>query len=295
MNGSVVPKGADCVVKFEGTDEPKTKADRLRQSNSRKVYVAGRRVGFPSPRQHIKGDLLSRKILLLVQASFLHYLPSVKNRQGFSPYTNAIITSGDVLQGGMPLVPGKVYNSNEAAMRSFVAHYGGYWVIGVASDNEKSLFTKIQKGLSADAIITTGGVSKGDYDLLRRVIEKMGKLYISSIKLGPAMAFGMLKSAEGKKHTTIPIFALEGPPQGCMIDFEILVRPAMLKMRGIQELIHPVVEAISEVDNLPPPCKVPRFDCSKENRHWVCGFSRDATVWHRKQPLFFDHDSGKPL
>jgi molybdopterin molybdotransferase len=253
MTGSVVPEGADCVVKFEDTDEPENKSGQNPNRPTHvKIYVSqapGKFIHKKSANIK-KGDLLLHKntVIRTAQISALTAIGKKTVKVIRRPKV-AIITTGDeLIRAGNILIPGKTYNSNESAIRSLVTNYGGIsWVLGVVKDNEKSIITKIKKGLSADAIITTGGVSIGDYDLVQEIIGKTGELIISSIKLGPAIAFGLMKkNSEDKQHATVPVFALEGPPLGCMIDFEMLVRPALLKMRGVQELNHPVVEAVSE-------------------------------------------------
>jgi molybdopterin molybdotransferase len=253
MTGSVVPKGADCVVKFEDTDEPENKSGKNPNRPTHvKIYVSqapGKFIHKKSTNIK-KGDLLLPKntVIRTAQISALTAIGKKTVKVIRRPKV-AIITTGDeLIRAGNILIPGKTYNSNESAIRSLVTNYGGIsWVLGVVKDNEKSIITRVKKGLSADAIITTGGVSIGDYDLVQEIIGKTGELIISSIKLGPAIAFGLMgKNSEDKQHTTVPVFALEGPPLGCMIDFEMLVRPALLKMRGVQELNHPVVEAVSE-------------------------------------------------
>jgi molybdopterin molybdotransferase len=292
MTGSVVPEGADCVVKFEDTDEPENKSGpNLNNPTHVKIYASR----APGKFIHKAGDNIKKGALLLrkntiIGPAQLSALAAIgeKTVRVFRRPEVAIITTGDELaRDGAPLTPGKIYNSNEAAMRSLVTHYGGIpLVLGIARDNEKSLLAKIQKGLSADAVITTGGVSKGDYDLLRQVIGKMGELHISSIRMGPAMAFGLLKQPSGSKgHASIPIFALEGPPQGCMIDFEILVRPAMFRMRGIQELNHPVVEAIGE-DSItnPRPVSFPVWTVLKKTGTGYTVSQGDAAGLAQKAP-----------
>jgi molybdopterin molybdotransferase len=167
----------------------------------------------------------------------------------------AIIATGDeLINPGKPLAPGKTYSSNAVSIASLVAHYGGIpRILGIARDKEASIISKIRKGMAADAIITSGGVSKGDYDLVRLVLGKLGKLVFSGIKMGPgaSAAFGLIKkSSANGADTVIPVFSLAGPPAGCLINFETLVRPALLKMLGFTTVAHPSVEATA-LDSIP--------------------------------------------
>jgi molybdopterin molybdotransferase len=116
-------------------------------------------------------------------------------------------------------------------------------ILGIARDREASIIAKLAKGLSADAIITTGGVSKGDYDLTRIVIGKLGRMVFSRIRMAPggAVAFALLEDRARKRQ--VPMFALSGPPMGCLVNFETLVRPALLKMLGREDVDHLVVTA----------------------------------------------------
>jgi molybdopterin molybdotransferase len=118
--------------------------------------------------------------------------------------------------------------------------------LGIARDNEASLHKKIIQGLAADAIISSGGVSKGDFDLVRLVLGKIGKIVFARLRMGPgaAVTFGLVnRNVDGGKQIRVPMFALSGPPVGCLINFETLVRPGLRKMLGHAVIRHPEVEA----------------------------------------------------
>lgn len=255
MTGSVVPKGADCVVKFEDTDEPENK-NGPNTANPRevKIFVTA------SPGNYIrraesgvkKGDWLLPKGTVIgpAQISVLASAGISRIRVVRQP-TVAIIATGDELIGlGKTLVPGKTYNANSAAIASLVSHYGGKpKVLGIARDKKEDLLAKIEKGKKADLIITTGGVAMGDYDLTRLVLDGIGKVYFSLIKMGPGAGavFAMVeKDFHNRGKIEVPLFGLAGPPYGCMVNFETLVRPALLRMRGLEDMHHPVVEAVAE-------------------------------------------------
>jgi molybdopterin molybdotransferase len=161
-----------------------------------------------------------------------------------------VIATGNELQSmGRPLVPGKIYNSNGPAVASMVSCYEGIpKVLGIACDREASLLAKIRKGLKWDGIITTGGVSMGDYDVVRLLMGKEGKPLFSRVKMEPgrAVLFSLLerKGPEGVK-ITVPLFGLAGPPAAGLVNFEMLVRPALLKMRGVETTDPAGVDAVA--------------------------------------------------
>ncbi|OPY77115.1 MAG: Molybdopterin molybdenumtransferase [Syntrophorhabdus sp. PtaU1.Bin153] len=259
MTGSVISDGADCVVRFEDTDEPPDKnGPNTTKPAEVKIYVtlgaganirgAGSNIreGFPV----VPGGTLIGPTRISALASIGRATLKVVRR----PVIAVIATGDELVSVGKPLSPGKSYNSNTAAIASLVAHYGGIpKIMGIARDRELSLFKKIREGAKiADGIITSGGVSKGDYDLVRLVLGKIGEVVFSRIKMGPgaAVAFGMISGSSTGRHSSIPVFGLAGPPPGCLVNFETLVRPFLLKMRGIAALNHPVVEAIA-MDSVP--------------------------------------------
>lgn len=136
--------------------------------------------------------------------------------------------------------PGKSFNSNTPVLAALIQHHGGVpKVLGIARDTPKSVSQKLSKAATADVVLTSGGVSKGDFDLIRLMIGESGKVLFNRIGMGPGASFSF--GTLGQKQT--PIFALAGPPTGCLINFETLVRPALRKMLGHNELRHRVVEA----------------------------------------------------
>jgi molybdopterin molybdotransferase len=254
MTGSVVPEGADCVVRFEDTDEPGDKNGPSRlKTREVKIYVS------PSPGANIRpaGSNAREGCLILSRGAVIgpaqiSALAAMGRRRVTAvrrPVIGVITTGDELVSPGRGLPPGKTYDCNTAAMASLVIHYGGIpRILGRAADNEASVWARIEKGMTLDAIITTGGVSMGDFDLVRLTLGKLGKIVFSRIKMGPgaALAFGVIpRSANNKSDFPLPVFALAGPPTGCLINFETLVRPALLKMRGFERVDHPTVSAIA--------------------------------------------------
>ncbi len=252
MTGSVLPRGADCVVRFEDTDEPPDKNGPNRSRPSAvKVFMpvaAGANV--------IKaGSVVKRKAIVVpkgtvigpAQISALLSIGKTKIKVIRRPVIAVIATGDELVPSGKPLGRGKSYNCNTAALVAQITQHGGIpKVLGIARDNQQSLRKKILKGLAADAIISSGGVSKGDFDLVRLILGKIGKVVFATLQMGPgrSVTFGLVNRSErGGKQIPVPMFALSGPPIGCLINFETLVRPAMRKMTGHAIVHHPEVEA----------------------------------------------------
>jgi molybdopterin molybdotransferase len=121
--------------------------------------------------------------------------------------------------------------------------------LGIASDIEDSLISKLHLGLDADMLITSGGVSFGDYDIVRDVLAKEGEIVFWRVRQKPGrpLAFGMIKAqGKGGGVRNIPLFGLAGNPVSAMINFELFARPAMLKMMGKKSLAKPMIEAVTE-------------------------------------------------
>jgi molybdopterin molybdotransferase len=252
MTGAVMPQGADCVVRFEDTDEPGNKNGPNRNNPSKvKIFLAvapGANI-FGKGKQIAKGTTVFNKGKAIgpAQISILQLLGKSAIEVIRRPEI-AVISSGDeLINAEATLSPGKTYDCNGPAVSALIKHYGGIPKrLGIARDNEKSILNKLQMAMTADIIVMSGGVSKGDYDLTRITLAKIGEVKFSRINMGPgaSFAFGIIKrKADGAKEVSVPVFALSGPPAGCLINFETLVRPALLKMMGYSRLEHPFVEA----------------------------------------------------
>ena len=130
-------------------------------------------------------------------------------------------------------------------MAAEILHYGGIPVVlGIALDQEYSLASKIRRGLRADMLITTGGVSLGNYDIVRDILIREGEISFWTVRMKPGkpMAFGTFRS----ENRNVPHLGLPGNPVSAMITFELFARPAMLKLMGKTKFDKPTVEAVIE-------------------------------------------------
>lgn len=229
MTGAAVPKGADSVVIVEDTE--KQGKDKV------KIFKeAKRRDNIRSRGEDIKnGELVVSKGTLLSSAhiGILASLGKSKIKVTKRPRVAVLATGDEVVDVEEKLEPGKLRSSNSYTLYSQILNCGAIPKnLGIARDKPEELENKIREGLGCDLILTSGGVSVGDYDLVKFILAKMGtdiKFWKVAMKPGKPLVFGMI-SASGSKG--VPIFGLPGNPVSSMVSFEVFVRPAILKMLG---------------------------------------------------------------
>ncbi len=249
MTGAIVPEGADTVVPFEDTDEIE------RSLSSAAKTDIGVRVGLlKGSNIRRRGEDIQKGRLVMKRGTLLHPaeigvlatlgigVVSVIRR----PLVGILATGNEVMETGQSLLPGKIYNSNSYSLAAQVLRYGGIpKLLGVAPDEIEQLSKSVRSGLDCDLLITSGGVSLGDYDIVKQVLAAEGDMSFWTVRMKPGkpLAFGTLKRADGKR---IPHLGLPGNPVSSMITFEIFARPAILKMMGKSNLVRPKVKAVME-------------------------------------------------
>lgn len=250
MTGAPLPQGADAVVPFEDTDEIARKAshDDLSQIGILREVREGMNVRRKGE-DIAKGSLVLKKGTVLrpseigVIASLGRPTVAVIRR----PVVSILATGDELTDIDQPLPAGKIYNSNTYTIAAEVRQYGGIAkILGIGRDSVRSLEQKIDEGLDSDMLITSGGVSKGDYDVVKDVLAKCGEITLQTVcmKPGKPSAFGMI----GKGSRKIPHLGLPGNPVSSMVTFEQFARPAILKMMGKSNLAKPSIRAIMEDD-----------------------------------------------
>jgi molybdopterin molybdotransferase len=254
MTGAPLPEGADAVVRFEDTDELERKSSGGGPSQIGILCEAKKGLNVRYRGEDIaKGDLVLKKGKVLrpqeigILASLGRSTALVVRR----PIV-AIMATGDELIGvDQPLTSGKIYDSNTYTIAAEVCRYGGIpKILGIGRDSIQSLTRKIDEGLDADILITSGGVSKGDYDIVKDVLVEHGEVGFWTVRMKPGkpLAFGVIKKVEGGREKKVPHLGLPGNPVSSMITFEQFARPAILKMMGKKILMKPIIRAIIEDD-----------------------------------------------
>ena len=246
MTGAPVPPGADTVVPFEDTDEVERKEagqalDRIRilqhPAAGANVRPAGEdlRTG---ERVMVPGDVL-RPGEIGVLASVGRQTVTALRR----PIVAILSTGDELLAPGEAPGGGKIYDSNSFSIASAVRRYGGEpWMLGIARDTLEDTARKLGEGTAADLLITTAGVSKGDYDFIKDVLTANGEIAFWSVRMRPArpLAFGVLHAPGGRR---VPHVGLPGNPVSALVAFEQFCRPAILKMLGRTSYAKPTVRA----------------------------------------------------
>jgi molybdopterin molybdotransferase len=251
MTGAAMPGGADTVVRFEDTDEAAS-SDPMRGRPGHDILIQtaaplGSNVrppgeDFSAGERVLLAGARLRPAELGVMASLGLTHAAVHRR----PRVAVLATGDEVVDPGEPLGPGQIRNSNTTVIAASVRRAGGEPVIlGIARDRQDALRARLADAAGCDLILTTGGVSVGDYDMVKRVLQADGQIDLWQVKIKPGkpLAFGRLGG--------IPLLGLPGNPVAAAVAFEQFARPAIGRMLGLRDLSIPTVMARldGEVDN----------------------------------------------
>lgn len=235
MTGAPIPDGADAVMKMEETAKD---GQKVRIFAAAAAGMDIRRAGEdvqPGERVVGKGEVLTPSrigILASVGRAFVevHQRPVV-----------AVLATGDELVeiDEAFLAEGKIVSSNSYSLAAQVLDCGAAPLqIGIARDTREDLIAKFKAARRADIILSSGGVSVGDYDLVKDIMKEVGnrmQFWRVAMRPGKPLAFGALEG--------VPLFGLPGNPVSSMVSFEQFVRPALLKMMGHRNLFRRIIRA----------------------------------------------------
>ena len=250
MTGATVPCGADAVVPFEDTDEA-TRSARGEELSHIGVLVPVkeganiRRHGEDIGRGQLvvgKGTVLRPSEIGVIASIGRSRVPVIRR-----PVVAILSTGDELVDVDEPLSPGKIRDSNSYTSAALVAKYGGIpMLLGIGRDSVASLNGLLDRALDADLLITSGGVSLGDYDMVKNVLSQRGEMRLWTVRMKPGKpsAFGMVR--RGQERQGLPLLGLPGNPVSSMITFEQFVRPAIRKMLGLRTLTKPSIRAIIE-------------------------------------------------
>jgi molybdopterin molybdotransferase len=220
--GGVVPPGADAVVPVE----------RVRVENG------SVRVEAVTPGAHVRprgGDARAGEVVVpagaevgAVQVGALAGAGVTSVRCARRPRVALLATGTELRTPGEPLAAGEIYESNTAMLAAQVRTANGEPVLlGTVADDEPATRAALERGLAADVLLTSGGVSVGEHDLVRGLLASLGTeevFWRVAVKPGKPVAFGL-------RGETL-VFGLPGNPVSSLVGFELFVRPALRALQG---------------------------------------------------------------
>lgn len=235
MTGAPVPEYADAVVPFEDTDE----LERQAAENMGGAIAIHLEIGNYENVRGAGEDIEAGEVVIelgqILRAGEIGVIASLghANVRVIRRPVVAIVSTGDeLIQPGEEYQPGRIYNSNAYSLAAMVTHYGGVpRIMGIARDTVESLEAALEDAMDADLVVTSAGVSKGDYDVVKDVLSSRGEIALWSVRMRPAkpLAFGVLERKDGTK---VPHLGLPGNPVSAMVAFEQFGRSAIRLMMG---------------------------------------------------------------
>ena len=239
MTGAPMPAGADAVVMVERTapDGADGVLVQVEVDDGLHVRAAG-------------GDLTTGEVVFpagtRLAAAHIGVLRSVgaTTVQAFPRPRVGVLSTGDELVESGPLEPGKIRDSNRPMLLALAREAGMEAVdLGRAPDDEDTITRMLEDALDrCDAVLTSGGVSVGDYDYVKAALERLGSLQWRQVAIKPAkpLAFGVVRDT--------PLFGLPGNPVSSLVSFELFARPALRQLAGDPHRFRPEVVARAGAD-----------------------------------------------
>lgn len=235
MTGAPIPRGVDTVIPVEDTRAEGKEVELL------KVPKPGANIR-PAGEDVREGELviptgtMVRPAEVGMLASLGRSFVLVHQR----PRVAVLATGDEIVDVDEPTEGGKIINSNSYGIAAQVAEAGGVPVVlGIGRDDPEGLKEMLDRAAACDVVITTGGVSVGDYDYVRPVLEDSGvavQFWKVAMRPGRPVVFGL----KGR----VPVFGLPGNPVSAMVGFEEFVRPTLRRLQGHSRLFRPVLEAV---------------------------------------------------
>jgi molybdopterin molybdotransferase len=251
MTGAPMPEAADAVVRFEETDEASYGSLAHRGMSGRvKIFrPAARWDNVREAGEDIAaGTVVARRgqrlcpPLLGLLASVGRATVAVHRR----PRVSILSTGNEVVSPDQPLDTGKIRDSNSFVLGALAQSWGAEVQLhGIARDTVADLAGHLEAARAADLIVTSGGVSLGDFDFVKDVLRAEGKIGIWQVRMKPGkpLAFGRLGQT--------PLLGVPGNPVAAAVSFILFGRPSILRMQGAGDISPRTIEAVTAepIDN----------------------------------------------
>lgn len=239
MTGAPIPPGADAVIRREDVSESET-------------VITINKIPQKEENVRFQGEDIRKKDIILSKGAFLGpaqigLLASVRKIMVFThqlPIVAVIATGDEVADLDEEITENKISSSNSYTLKSLVTSLGAVPLyLGIAKDTKADLHKKFSMAKKADLILTSGGVSMGDYDVVREVMNEGSNamsFWKVDMKPGRPLAFGSIGG--------IPTIGLPGNPLSTITSFYQFARPAILKLMGAKDLLLPRIKATLTCD-----------------------------------------------
>ena len=248
MTGAPLPEGCDAVVMVEDTERVGSDSVRIHKSvpagSAFRLAGSDVAIGDTVIAAGTQVTPMVEGVLASVNAKTVSVYPRIS--------VGVISTGDELVDDGSALQIGQIRESNRLMLLRLVAEAGATPVdLGIIRDDEPALEHALRTAVnerSCDVIITSGGVSMGDYDVVKAVLSRIANMQWFQIAMKPAkpFAFGTLTNDHG---VSVPIFGLPGNPVSSLMSFELIARPALRNMMGFGAASHrPEVLAITDED-----------------------------------------------
>lgn len=245
--GAPIPAGADAVVMVERADEGNGHV-RVHPGQELRPGLGIRPAG-----SDVEVGVLALKAgttLGPAEVGLLASLGKATVMVRSRPVVGVFSTGDELVEPGQPLRPGQIWDSNRPTLLAAVALAGGQPVdLGIIPDIQEEVEVRIADGLAlADLLVTSGGVSMGDLDLLKPLLERWGQIHFGRIRMKPGkpLTFATVPARGpgrriGPGQPVRPLFALPGNPVSSLVTFQLFVRPAIRRMLGYHHVSLPHV------------------------------------------------------
>jgi molybdopterin molybdotransferase len=266
MTGAPVPAGADAVIRFEETSvSGNVVAIHRRVQPNENIRMAGEDIAAGDIAIPAGARIRPQEIGVLASIGALHV--NVHRR----PRVGVLSTGDEITEPGIELLPGMIRDANLPMIAAAVRQAGGDAIeLGVVRDSEDELRRRFADLPDLDLLIVTGGVSVGDFDLVKQVMHAEGEISLWQVRMKPGkpLAFG--------KIAGVDVIGLPGNPVAALVAFHQFARASILTMLGRQDLEIPTVNArlVEPVEN------------RGRRRHFVRGIIK------REEDEFHFHPSG---
>lgn len=250
MTGAAMPPGADCVAIVERTESAGTGSVVVLDTVDKNANVRPAGSDYRAGTVALRAGTVLGPSHLGVMASLGRATANVTRR----PRVGVLSTGDELVPPDAPLLPGQIRDSNRVTLLSFLRRDGFEPVdLGTVGDNKEAVAEALEEALDrCDAVLSSGGVSKGEFDFVKVVLDSMaeergGNSAVVSVAIRPAkpLAVAAVPPSGDRRHTPVVFFGLPGNPVSSVVSYRMIALPALRKMAGYDDPLPRAVKAVA--------------------------------------------------